>query len=169
VRFASNRSLELLLDAMGLLPRVGPSLVLAATALETRIAEVLDLLEGRNPLPGGLWQWINDRGDYRKEPSTAEQFDVLLRVMSGRSLKDDAGLWEAFQNLRDARNSFVHEGVARIGKRPEAVTVDAAGTLIQQCWRILEWLDEFVPVERRVLLPEIMAQVEFARVAIAPT
>jgi hypothetical protein len=36
--------------------------------------------------PDHLWEWINDRdNDHYKQPSVAEQFDTLLRVITGHS------------------------------------------------------------------------------------
>jgi serine/threonine protein kinase len=57
-----------------------------------------------------------------------------LEVFIGRPLdtlvndvvvQPDLMLWEAFKNLRAARNSFVHEGVARIGQEPVTKVVAA--------------------------------------------
>jgi hypothetical protein len=50
----------------------------------------------------------------RREPTVEDQFSVLLSVLVGHSLKDNARLWERLVNLRDARNSFVHTGVCRM-------------------------------------------------------
>ena len=137
----------LLLDASPLLPEVGPAIVLAAAALENLIADCLDFLAAHSTVPPGLWAWINDRGDYRKEPSTAEQYDVLLRALSSRSLKDEPEMWEAFKNLRDARNSFVHEGRAKIGNKP--VTTGEAMVLIVKANQIVEWIEQLLPVKKR--------------------
>jgi len=138
----------LLLDAVGLLPEVGPALVLAATSLETLIADALDSLSATtSAVPPSLWMWINDRGDYRKEPSVLDQYDVLWKVFTGRSLRDEAELWEALRNIKDARNSFVHEGRALIGKR-EASLDDARG-LLAKADRIVQWVEAFLPETAR--------------------
>ena len=72
---------ELLLDAHNDLPRVGPSVVLAATALEVFIAHILDLLAAQSPVPAPLWGWLNDRDDnHLRQPSVEEQYDTLLQV-----------------------------------------------------------------------------------------
>ncbi len=139
----------LLLDAEALLPEIGPALVLAATTLETLIAAVLDWLAAQANLPPGLWAWINDRGDYRKEPSTAEQFDALLRSLAGTSLKDDGRLWEGFKQLRDARNSFVHDGRAVIGKNRDEVTVARARELVGRAREIAAWIEQLLPANQR--------------------
>jgi hypothetical protein len=137
---------ELLLDAMDLDAELGPSLVLAATAVETRIANALDLLAG-GKLSDRLWAWLRDReGDYIRTPSVAEQLDVLLEVLGGRSLKDDARLWAAGVHLRDARNSFVHEGRATFGKSKQVVTREKARELIQQAGEIIDFIEGLLPV-----------------------
>jgi hypothetical protein len=90
-------------------------MVLASTALETRISAALDELVQLVGLNAELWEWINHRSQFWMEPSTGDQFGILLKTLTGRSLKDDGILWEAFQNIRTARNSFAHEGVAILG------------------------------------------------------
>lgn len=138
----------LLLDAIGLLPDIGPALVLAATSLETLIADALDSLSGATSVvPQSLWTWINDRGDYRKEPSVLDQYDTLLKVFTGRSLRDETELWEALRNIRDARNSFVHEGKALIGKRE--VSLADARALLAKAERIVQWVEAFLPETAR--------------------
>jgi hypothetical protein len=135
---------SLLVDARGALPHVGTAVVLAATALEVFIGAVLTRLASESTVPKELWGWITDRGDWQKEPSVEEQFSVLLHVLCGHSLKEDEGLWEAFKNLRTARNSFVHEGRAMLGKQP--LQADRAAALIdkadQLLVRVREWLPE---------------------------
>jgi hypothetical protein len=164
VDFKCSRSLELLLDAMALLPRVGPSLVLTATAIETRTAEVLDYLASQSATPPALWAWITDRDDYRTEPSTEELLDPVMHALMQTSLKDNAALWQAFKNVRGARNKFVHEGEARIGNM--AVDAAKATELIQHSWQILEWLDTLVPAERRAFVTVVTPEVVFGRVLV---
>lgn len=137
----------LLLDARSLLPRIGPALVLAATALEVLISWVLDRLAERGPIPKELWTWINERGDYQREPSVEEQFGAILRICGGWSLKTDPKLWEAFKNLKAARNTFVHEGVAKIGK--DLVDVKRASELVNGAMRIVVRTWEQLPDDLR--------------------
>lgn len=66
----------LILDSRAALPHVGTAIVLAASALEIFIAELLDKLVRNTSIPDRLWGWINDRGNWQKEPSVEEQFDV---------------------------------------------------------------------------------------------
>ncbi len=106
----------LLLDATEALPNVGSAIVLAATALEVFVAKILDDLADRSEVPADIWEWINDR-QWLKDPSVEEQFGELMRILLGTSLKENKLLWEGFMNLKNARNSFVHGGQARIGSR----------------------------------------------------
>jgi hypothetical protein len=137
---------ELLLDAGNDLPRVGPAVVLAATALEVFIAHVLDLLAARSAVPAPLWDWLNERADnHLRQPSVEEQYDTLLKVFTGHSLKDAASLWEAFMNLKTARNKFVHEGIAKVGGT--AVSSEAAGKLVGAALEIVATVREWLPSE----------------------
>jgi hypothetical protein len=131
------------LDAKDVLPDVGTSVVLAATCLEVFIAHTLDALAERSALPPDFWQWINGRGDWLREPTTAEQFDALLKLFVGHSLKEDPKLWEGFKNLKSARNSFVHEGVARIGGK--TVSSDDSLKLLVKANEIIARLREWIP------------------------
>ena len=135
----------LLLDAHVELPRVGPALVLAATALEVFVSHILDKLAALNGVPTDLWTWINQRGDWLREPSTEEQYDSLLRILTRHSLKEDQRLWELFKNLKAARNSFVHEGVAKIGG--DLVTNETAPKLIRAAAEIIAKIREWIPQE----------------------
>jgi len=132
-----------LLDAQADLPRVGPAVVLAATALEVFISNTLDGLVQRSSLPKELWSWINQRGDYLREPTVEEQFDALLKFLTGHSLKAEATLWEAFRNLKTARNSFVHEGRARIGGT--TVSIETARRLVVSASEIIAKVREWLP------------------------
>jgi len=132
----------LLLDARQLLSQVGPALVLAATAVETAASAVIDHLFSKSSVPRLLQEWINDRGDFRKDPSVEEQCDILLKSLTGRSLKDEPRLWEAFKNLKTARNKFVHEGVALINRKP--ATPEAAAALVDQAGEVISFLESFL-------------------------
>jgi hypothetical protein len=132
----------LLLDASVELPSVGPALVLAATSLEVFIAYVLDKLATLKNVPTDLWTWINQR---QREPTVEEQYDSLLQFFTGHSLKEDLRLWKLFMNLKAARNSFVHEGVAKIGGTP--VTNETASQLIRGAVEIIAKIRGWIPLE----------------------
>lgn len=133
----------LLLDAQDELPSVGTSIVLAATALEVFISRLLDRLAQEPAVPSKLWSWINNRTDYRQEPTVYEQYDALLQFFTGHSLKENNALWEIFQSLKTARNTFVHEGVAKIKKTP--VTPQRASELIFGAGAIIDAIRPWVP------------------------
>lgn len=148
IGYTPSPSWTLLLDAFGLLPEVGPPIVLAYSAIETRTDSALDLLARAAGLDERFWEWLTTReGKYYKEPSIAEKLDPLLRGVSGVSLKDDERLWEAFQNLRKARNTFAHQGVAKIGD----VVVDEARTreLLVAASSIVDWVEALLPEDER--------------------
>ena len=140
---------SVLLDAEALLPEIGPSIAAVYSALEVFIVWVLDQLAARGGLPADLWEWINDRaGHYEKEPSVAERFDVLLRVLTGRSLKEEVGLWQSFRNVQNARHTFIHEGVPLSGPgRP--LTEAEAYALVGQAKAIVDWVEGLLPIELR--------------------
>ena len=139
----------MVLDAFALLPDVGPAITLANIALEVRIAQVLGELVPATGAAPALWSWITDRQQYWQNPSVKDQFDVLLRALSLTSLRDDAELWKAFEQLRQARNSFVHTGQARVGpKRGLVVTPAKAAELLESALRIMDWMDQ-LPVQSR--------------------
>jgi hypothetical protein len=137
----------LLLDALGALPHIGSAVVLAATAHEVFIAEVLNQLAAMSDLPGDLWEWITDRGNFQKEPSVEEQFDTLLRVFTGHGLKESPDLWKAFKDLRSARNTFAHTGVAKIGK--SVLSVNDAARLLQHAEEIPRQVRSWIPTTLR--------------------
>jgi hypothetical protein len=138
---------DLRLDAIAALPRVGTSIVLAFAALETFIAHILDALAAHAKIDDTLWKWINNRGNFLKDPSTEEQFDFVLRLLTGHSLADDTKLWQIFTNLRGARNRFVHEGVARIGKNEPPLTEEQASGLVVGAGQIIDWTRQWLPDE----------------------
>lgn len=141
----AESSTALLIDAEGALPDVKVAIVLAYTALEVRVAQVLDILAPMLGIPTELWGWINTRGkDHTKTPSTEEQFDVLLKALTRRSLNTERpALWEKFKNLRTARNRFVHEGVPTVGNA--VVDGQTAASLVVAAGEILAWLDSLIP------------------------
>jgi hypothetical protein len=136
---------DLLLDAQGDLPRIGPAMVLAATALEVFISWALDQLAAKGSVSVDLWRWINERGNYLREPTVEEQFDALLMFLSGHSLKAENRLWVSFIQLKNARNSFVHEGRASIGGVP--VSIEAARKLVTTASEIVTKVREWLPVD----------------------
>lgn len=136
----------LLLDAKSLLPEIGPAIVLAFTALEVFISRTLDQIVAPNTQHGALWAWVNGRGSL-KDPSIEEKYDFLSRHIIGNTIKDNNELWEAFKHLRKARNSFVHDGIARVGN--ETVNIEKARYFIAKANEILDFLKAALPPEYR--------------------
>ncbi|OGX16196.1 MAG: hypothetical protein A2166_06725 [Omnitrophica WOR_2 bacterium RBG_13_41_10] len=134
---------NLLLDANAALPAIGPSVVLAATALEVFISYILNELSKNNSIPKDLWDWINKRDWWLQEPTTEERFDILLKVFLGVSLKENDALWKVFKDLKKARNSFVHEGVAKIGKNP--ISGEEAQKLLEKVSEIVKFIKDKLP------------------------
>lgn len=134
--------ITLLLDANDAFPEIGTTVVLSATALEVFISTILDELSNNSTIPKDIWAWLNKR-EWIRKPAVDEQFDVLLKELTGTSLKDNDKLWEAFKNLKEARNSFVHNGVAQIGKQP--ISVEKAKELVSLALEIILWIREKLP------------------------
>ena len=135
----------LFLDAKAQFPEIGPSIVLAATALEVFISYVLNSIVVKSKIPLELWNWISDRDFWLKQPSEEEKYSILLKILLGISLKDNNELWEVFKNLKKARNSFVHGGIAKIGK--ETLDVKKAQKLIEKAREITLYIREHLPSE----------------------
>jgi hypothetical protein len=136
---------DLLLDAMEQMSNVDHGIVLAATAMEVFIASTLDRLAEAKEIDPILWRFINERDDPYKEPSVEEQYDVILKYLIGHSLKEEHDLWEAFKNLKNARNSFVHEGVAKVGGKP--ITENEGRRLIIAASNITAKVRDWLPRE----------------------
>ena len=135
----------MLLDARNELPKIGPAIVLAATALEVFISKTLDELATIKKVPPDLWRWINERKDPDSRPKAEEQFDELLKHVTSHSLKEEPKLWEFFQHLKAARNTFVHEGIARVGK--SSVDLKQADLLVLAAGNIISKVRECLPAE----------------------
>jgi hypothetical protein len=136
---------RLLTDAHGALPHIGAAIVLAATALEIFIAGINNKLAARSAIPPALWEWVTDRQNHLSDPSVEEQFSVLVKVLCGHSLKEDGAKWEAFKNLKTARNKFAHEGVARIGREP--VDLPTALRLLEAAEDIVVTVRDWLPAD----------------------
>jgi hypothetical protein len=134
---------NLLLDAIEALPQIGPSIVLATTALEVFISHILNESSKNSSIPKDLWNWINNRNWRLQEPTIEEQFDNLLKIILGISLKQNIDLWEAFKNLKDARNSFVHEGIAKIGQNP--ISEEETRRLVGKANEIIQFIKNKLP------------------------
>jgi len=156
------------LDALAALPSVGTAVVLAATSLEVFVGTLLDSLALRKGLSKDLWTWIRDRdGKILQQPSVEEQFDSLLKELTGHSLKEDAALWEAFKNLKSARNSFVHEGVATVGN--VALTKEEAAVLIARVDSIISKIRGWIPDDLKWPAPEAKVNLQWTQMLMEPS
>jgi hypothetical protein len=135
------------LDALNAMPHVGTVVVLLSTALEVFASQVLERLAARNVAPTQLWQWIGTRKYPDQLPSLDEQLDVLLKLFTGHSMKEEMELWQGFQKLRKVRNSFVHEGVA--AAYGQALTPNGARELIAVVDGIISKVREWLPDDLR--------------------
>ena len=95
--------------------------------------------------PPELWRWINQRGDWLREPTVEEQYDALLKFFTGHSIKEEQRLWESFKNLKATRNSFVHEGIAKIGGAP--INIETAQKLIASAYEVISKVKQWIPPE----------------------
>lgn len=146
---------NLLLDAEALLPEVGPTIILTFTSLEVFISTTLDSLVETGKVDKELWDWINSRGPL-KDPSITEKYDFLLKHILGVILKGNNPTWDAFKHLQKARNSFAHEGIAKIGD--DIVTSDKAREFIIKAKEIIETIREALPEEHK--WPEFKPEIE---------
>jgi len=131
----------LLFDAKALMPQIGPPIVLAHSSLEVFIPITLDILVEKSQIPPSIWKWINNRKN--KNPDIREQYDSLLNIILGKSLKSEKELWQALNNLTKARNSFVHNGIARIDRK--IVNSSDVSNFINKTEEIIKYVDAKLP------------------------
>ena len=155
--FAAPLWSTLLSEALVVLPNVGASLVLTATSLEVFIASTLDALAAVALNNSPLWTWINNRKQRSSNPGPEEQFSKLLEILGSQSLTTDNSLWESYQSLRKARNSFAHGGVATLGVAP--VTEQQAREFIEIAWQITKFVRDHLP--EQIKWPHHMYEVKF--------
>ena len=66
-------------------------------------------------------------------------------MLSGHSLKEELPLWELFKNLKTARNSFVHEGIPKVGGTE--ISSATAAKLVAGAADIVKKIREWLPPE----------------------
>ncbi len=144
---------ELYLDALSHLPEVGPSVVLGAAALESFIDWALDAFVEAGGMDRDLYAWISGRnGNLALQPSERDQFDALLKAVSGHSLKEDDRLWERFETLRVLRNNIVHRGLALL-KNGQAADGPVASALLGAVGEIIDRVEAQLPESKRRVTP----------------
>lgn len=141
------------LDAQEMVPDWGPAIVLAFTALETLVSTSLEVIHARKPVfSPEFWGWLLERdGDFRKEPAVAEEFTKILKELTGKSLKDDSDLWQQFNELKAARNNYIHNGILALGRKPKYTLISAekAQQLIASAGKIIAYIENILPEEFR--------------------
>jgi len=146
----------LYLDAVNALPDSGSAIVLAFSAVEVLISQVLAHHAHLNVKPFGIWEWLTDRAQYWREPSITDKVDRILAVLVGASLKDDQTRWETFRTLKRTRDTFVHTG--EISLDPSAMN-----SLLMHAKGIIDWLAQYLPAEQQSYAPKYSIQVEITR------
>jgi hypothetical protein len=136
-------------------------LVLAYSALETIIAVALDHLITTTTNSPELWEWINNRGFFLKNPSVEEQYTVLLKILTGKSLREETALWKAFTDLHKIRNKIAHTGKAILNKKEADNQV--AGQLIGGAKEIINWLEKLLPEHMRRPKHDAEMQISFTK------
>lgn len=121
---------RLYLDAHFLLPEVGPALTLALSAIETAADQMIrDRLTAK---PEKAESLIRGR-------RLGQRLDDVARQLTGKSLKEDPALWNAFNRLRLARNASSHTGLPLLDGK--VIDRQAAFEIIAASEPILRWLE----------------------------
>lgn len=134
---------DLLIEAKGETARAGLALVLSCTALEVLIETILSRFTPEKDSAASEWA----KKIRNKNP--AEQYSKLLKTVSGHSLEEESKLWQGLNDLVDARNNFVHEGVAVFGKNRIEVDAKKTSEFIEITEKIVEKIRSWVPEEMR--------------------
>jgi len=66
-------------------------------------------------------------------------------LSGGHTLKEDVKLWAAFKNLKSARNTFVFEGNARLGKKGDLLDKDTARSLVSSASAVIDKVRSWLP------------------------
>lgn len=129
---------RLFLDAQYLLPEVGPALTLAIAAIETAADEMI-----RQQLPTDPDQAER----LRRANRLGQRLDSVAKQLTGASLKEMPTLWDAFNQLRRARNASAHEGTPVL----DGVKVDdqVALQMILAVRPVLDWIETRLPSNLR--------------------
>jgi hypothetical protein len=156
----------LILDAEALLPDVDAAIVVASSALESFIAWALDQLAPLAKVDPKLWNWINSRDDWYQRPSVSDQYNVLLKILTRKTLKDEARLWDVLMNIRQARDKFSHAGTPLIGGKE--VNQAQAYDLVGKAKEIIDWVEKLLPENKRRPKLEKLAVMDMQKVLFAP-
>lgn len=129
---------RLYLDALFLLPEVGPALMLAMSAIETATDQMIEeRLQG-------------DQKEAEKLIAAnrlGQRLDRVAKQLTGVSLKANASLWSAFDRLRRARNMAAHEGTPVLDG--VVVTDGVAQEMILAIRPVIDWVEHLMGPELR--------------------
>jgi len=129
---------RLYLDALFLLPEVGPALTLAISAVETATDQMIE--DRVSSKPGEAEKLISGN-------RLSQRLDKVSKRIAGVSLKDNSTLWTAFDRLRRARNMAAHEGQPIL----DGVVINdlVAQQMILESRSILDWVENLMRPELR--------------------
>lgn len=145
--FTSHPWDRLLMDAEPLMPNSGAAMAVLNAALETFAYWMNQILFEHSTIDRTLYEWVNDRKDWMKEPSVLDRYDVLLKVFTGKTLKDEPFLWEALKKIRGVRNNFMHQGRLAPKKDAAELGVHEVYGLLQKANEIVNWVEALLPPE----------------------
>jgi hypothetical protein len=129
---------RLYLDALFLLPEVGPALTLAISAIETVTDQMIEERLQGDPKTAAKLIGANRLG---------QRLDRVAMQLTGTSLKADATLWSAFDRLRRARNMAAHEGTPVLDG---VVVSDAvAQEMILAIRPVIDWVEHLMGPDLR--------------------
>lgn len=148
-------------QAFNMLPDLGPAIVLTYSSIEVLLEELTNALAKESFKPYGIWEWLNNRESYWREPSVADRADKLLSELSGRSLKEQPDLWQDFRRIRECRNNFIHEGKLEIGGR--LLTTAEVAQLVLSGKKILDWLKALLTEGAKSLTFDTTTQIEIMK------
>jgi len=120
------------LDARFLLPEVGPAIVLAYSAIEAASEQLVR----QNALSSQVAQRLLKK-------RVPDRLDIVASQLIGTTLKADPILWQAFDELRRARNSFAHAGRAMLNGT--IVDEHMASALVDRSEPVLRWIESHLP------------------------
>jgi hypothetical protein len=124
---------RLYLDALFLLPEVGPALTLAISAIETAADQMIEDRLRATPADAKKLIATNRLG---------QRLDRVAMQVAGVSLKDDSTLWSAFDRVRRGRNMAAHEGTPLLDGVP--VTDVVAREMILAIRPVLDWIERLM-------------------------
>jgi hypothetical protein len=141
---------RLLLDAEDRQRREpGVAAVLSHSAIETIVSLLIECLIDESKADRTLWDWVLDRDQsFIKTPSIEEKIAVVIPCLGGKSLKDNATLWQVFKSLKSIRNNFVHRGLLSLHKSGEPLAgKDDVFKVVAKTGELIQFFEEQLPAK----------------------